>query len=202
MWKPEIAYAVHQCARFCKNPKLSHERAVHRIVRYLTTTQDKGLIFKPDKSKGIVCHVDADFAGNWNLCECDNPASVLSRTGFIITYAKCPLVWTSRLQSEILLSTCESEYIALSQAMKEIIHLVNIPGEIKKHFKVIEDLPEIHCKLFEDNKSAFVLAKAPQMNPRTKYISLKYHHFRSYVSNKLVTILPISTEEQTADIFY
>lgn len=199
--RPEIAYAVHQCARFCNAPKLSHERAVHRIVRYLTTTRDKGMIFKPDKDKGIICHVDADFAGNWNLVEGDNPASVLSRTGFVITYANCPLIWASKLQTEIALSTTEAEYIALSQAMKEIIPLINILGEIKRHYKVIDDLPEIHCQLFEDNKSALALAKAPQMNPRTKYISLKYHHFRSYVSNKLVTILPISTEEQTADIF-
>ena len=199
--KPELAYAVHQCARFCENPRLSHERAVHKIVRYLTTTKDKGIIFKPDKTKGIVCHVDADFAANWNLVEGDNPASVLSRTGFVITYAGCPLIWASRLQTEIALSTTEAEYIALSQAMKEIIPLINILGEVKRYFKVIDDLPEIHCKLFEDNKSALALAKAPQMNPRTKYISLKYHHFRSYVSNKLVTILPISTEEQTADIF-
>ena len=60
--RPETAYAVHQCARFCKKPKLLHERAVHKIVRYLTTTRDKGLIFNPDKSKGIIFHVDADFA--------------------------------------------------------------------------------------------------------------------------------------------
>ena len=29
---PELAFAVHQCARFCENPKLSHERAVKKIV--------------------------------------------------------------------------------------------------------------------------------------------------------------------------
>ena len=36
---PELAYAVHQCARFCNNPKLSHERAVKRIVQYLLSTK-------------------------------------------------------------------------------------------------------------------------------------------------------------------
>ena len=192
---------MHQCARFCDNPKLSHERAVHHIVRYLTTTKDKGLVFKLDKTKGIICHVDADFAGNWNLVEGDNPASFLSRAGFIITDGGCPLIWASRLQSEISLSTTEAEYIALSTAMKEIIPLINRLGEVKRNFKVIDNLPEIHCKLFEDNKSELALAKAPKMNPRTKYISLKYHHFILYVSNKLVTILPIATDEQTADIF-
>ena len=43
--RPEIVFAVHQCARFCENPKLSHERAVHQIVQYLSGTKDKGLNF-------------------------------------------------------------------------------------------------------------------------------------------------------------
>ena len=115
--RPEIAYAVHQCARFCENPRLSHERAVHRIGRYLLGTNERGIVFVPDKSAGIVCHVDADFAGNWNSAEGNNPASVLSRTGFMIMYANCPLYWQSKLQSEIALSTTEAEYIALSQAL-------------------------------------------------------------------------------------
>ncbi len=32
--RPEIAYAVHQCARFCSSPKQSHAEAVKRIGRY------------------------------------------------------------------------------------------------------------------------------------------------------------------------
>ena len=47
--RPEIAFVVHQCARFCEKPMLSHERDVHRIVRYLAGTKDKGIIFTPDK---------------------------------------------------------------------------------------------------------------------------------------------------------
>ena len=33
--RPEIAYAVHQCTRFCANPKKSHAEAVKQIGRYL-----------------------------------------------------------------------------------------------------------------------------------------------------------------------
>ena len=61
--RPDLAVAVHQAARFCIDPKLSHERAVIRIGKYLIGTADKGIIFKPDKSKGLECFVDADFAG-------------------------------------------------------------------------------------------------------------------------------------------
>ena len=41
--RPDIAYAVHQCARFSTDPKQSHELAVCRIVRYLGS-QNEGLI--------------------------------------------------------------------------------------------------------------------------------------------------------------
>ena len=61
--RPDISMAVHQCARFSIDPKLSHERAVKRIGRYLLGTQSKGLLFKPNLKKGVVCYVDADFAG-------------------------------------------------------------------------------------------------------------------------------------------
>lgn len=67
----------------------------------------------------------------WNLVEGDNPASALSCTSFVITYVNCPLIWTGKLWSEIALSTTEVQHIALSQAMKEIISLINIIGEVK-----------------------------------------------------------------------
>ncbi len=64
--RPDIQFAGHQCARFCESPKMSHEKAVKRIVRYLKSTMDKGLLMTVDKSKGIECFVDADFAGAFN----------------------------------------------------------------------------------------------------------------------------------------
>ena len=90
--RAELAFAVHQCARFCENPRLSHEKAVHKIVRYLKSTKNMGMIFKPDVSKGIECYVDADFAGDWNSMDASNPANVLSRTDYVIMYCRCTLV--------------------------------------------------------------------------------------------------------------
>ena len=83
---PELSFAVHQCARFCNDPKKCHEQAVKRILRYLintTRTGDQGIIFRPDKTKSIDCYVDASFAGEWNTAWHDEPSSVMSRTGYI-----------------------------------------------------------------------------------------------------------------------
>ena len=42
--RPDIQFAVHQCARYTHSPKKSHTQAVKRIIRYLLGTRDKGLI--------------------------------------------------------------------------------------------------------------------------------------------------------------
>jgi len=119
--RPEIMMAVHQTARFSVNPMRSHELAVMRIRRYLCDNCERGITYKVDRSKGIEVYVDADFAGGWSCADSDNADNVLSRTGFVICYANCPLIWWSKLLTEIALSSAEAEYIAMSHALREVI---------------------------------------------------------------------------------
>jgi hypothetical protein len=119
--RPDISFAAHQCARFSSNPLRSHELAVKRIVCYLKGTKDKGFILRPDNSTTIYCYVDADFAGAWTLNTSVDPKSVHSRSGYVITYASCPILWSSKLQTEIALSTTEAEYLTLSQSLQDLI---------------------------------------------------------------------------------
>jgi hypothetical protein len=199
--RPDIAFAVHQAARFSANPKLIHEQAVKRIVRYLKGTQDKGIIMNPDTSRGIECFVDASFAGDWERSRSDDPTTVMSRTGFVILYMGCPMVWVSKMQIEIALSTTESEYIALSQAMRDVIPFVNLTDEIGTLYSKRHPKPKVICKLFEDNNGALALANEYKYRPRTKHIALKWHHFRSFVKSGKIEILPIDTKEQLGDQF-
>ena len=90
--RPDLSFATHQCARFNTCPKLSHEKAVKKIARYLLETADKGIIFRPDLSCGLECYVDAAFASGWKDNDRDLPESVLSRTRFVILYAGCPIL--------------------------------------------------------------------------------------------------------------
>jgi hypothetical protein len=80
------------------------------------------MIVKPTNTLQLDCYVDADFAG---LYKCDpdgaSPTSAKSRLGFIILLGGVPLVWRSQRQSEISLSTLESEYSSLSQAMHTLL---------------------------------------------------------------------------------
>ena len=77
--RPDISMATHQYVRFNSCPKLCHERAVKRVCKYLIDTNDKGIIFQLDPTKGLEYHVYADFAGGWASGEHSNPETVLSQ---------------------------------------------------------------------------------------------------------------------------
>ena len=97
-----------------------------QLGRYLLNTRKCGIIYKPGKTIGLECYVDADFAGVWLQADSDNAENVLSQTGYVIMYANCPIYWVSRLQTEIALSTAEAKYIALLQALCDVIPLITL----------------------------------------------------------------------------
>lgn len=199
--RPDIAFAVHQCARFTHAPKQSHAKAIKRIIRYLKGTADRGLIMRPTKELKIDCFVDADFAGLWGVEDPDDPISVKSRTGYILTLGNCPLLWVSKLQSEISLSTMESEYVALSTAMRDVLPMRRLVIAVAKAITGEDQVESIaHSDVFEDNNGALTLATIPRMTPRSKHYGTKYHFFRQHVQNGELKIHKIDTKEQLADI--
>ena len=219
--RPDIAYAVHQTARFSHAPRQSHATAVKRILRYLKSTSDKGMIMTPTTEVRVDCYVDSDFAGNFAVEHSQDPVSVKSRTGYIIMYRGSPLLWVSKMQTQVALSTMEAEYVALSQSMRDLIPIRQILQEIMK--TVFAITPTIvyrsHSKAFvevepgsmpstieqstvyEDNHACLKFARMAQLSPRTKHIGIPYHWFRSKVESLDIRIEPIATNNQLADQF-
>ena len=159
-----------------------------------------------DKSKGLEVYVDADFAGAWNTADSENADNVLSRTGFVICYANCPIIWCSKLQTEIALSTAEAKYIALSHALREAIPIQNLSKEINCVFPLFIPTPDFCLTVHEDNMSAITMAESIKFTPRTKHIAIKYHHFRSRVKCSYnptgdIRIKYLESKKQLADIF-
>ena len=199
--RSDIAYATHQCARFCSDPRKEHGEAAKWLGRYLLGTRQKGMTFKPDQSAGLEVFADADFAGNWDQNEPHNDRDTArSRHGYIIRYKGCPVVWKSQLQTEIALSSTESEYTGLSYALREAIPLMEILKEMKTHgIDIADTRAKLHCKVFEDNSGALEMARVHKFRPRTKHLNVKLHHFRSYVERGDITIHAIPTTEQLSD---
>ena len=95
-------------------------------------TKNKGMILQPNKSS-MELWCDADFCGNWNPETAGiDKATGKSRTGYIITYAGCPLKWASKLQMETALSTTQAEFVALSEGLCTAIPIMIQIDELKK----------------------------------------------------------------------
>jgi hypothetical protein len=160
-----------QCARFCESPTVTHTKAVHHIVRFLAGMRDKGINLLP-KDISFECYADADFCGLWNWDMADHdPSTAKSQLGYLLTYAACPIVWCSKLTGPFCLSTTEAEYMALSEALHQVILIMDLLEEMKVRGTIsLSQTPTVYCKAFEDNSGALEMACMPRMRSRTKHI--------------------------------
>lgn len=112
---------------------------------------------KPSHSKNLDCFVHEDFASTWTSVTSANPSSVKSRTGYVITFASWPILWSSKLQSEVALSTTEAEHIALSQSTRDLLPMLKLLLELSKATMLIVGSVIAHSTIFEDNKGCVEL---------------------------------------------
>lgn len=124
--RPDIAHAVGVVSRFLENPGKEHWEAVYWILRYLRGTTRDCLCLKGSDSilKG---YIDADMAG-----DLDNRKST---TGYLFTFSRGDISWQSKLQKCVTLSTTEAEYIAATEAGKEMVWLKLFLQELGLHQK-------------------------------------------------------------------
>jgi hypothetical protein len=146
--------------------------------------------------------VDSDFAGFFAVEDGFKPICAKSRTGYVIKYCDVPILWVSKIQTQIELSTMEAEYIALSQSMRDLIPIREILKEIMlevlnekfkpectTHSKACVDatpspnetIPQ--SEVFEDNSACTKFAQMTIFSPRTTYLAVPLHWWRSKVIN-------------------
>ena len=92
--------------------KKEHWVAVKRIFRYLHGTSKICLYFG-DAKPVLAGYTDADMAGDVD--------SRKSTSGYLITFAGGAVSWQSKLQKCVALSTTKAEFIAATEACKELL---------------------------------------------------------------------------------
>ena len=199
--RPDLAFAVNQCARFVHSPKKSHGTAIKTIVRYLVRTRHMGMNIRPNGTLALDCYVDADYCGLFKVENSDDPTCAKSRTGYIIMVGGCPLTWTSRLQTEVALSTGEAEFVSLSTSLRELLPLKSLVKEMSLAMgREDEYETRTHSNVWEDNNAALQLAQTGKFTLRNRYYAAKYHWFASHVGTS-IEVKRISTADQLGDLF-
>jgi len=117
-----------------------------------------------------------------------------SHTGSLIIFNGGPIVWQSKRQSTVALSSAEAEYMALTETLKLCMYVMMISNFMKI------DLP-LPFPILCDSQSAIQMARNPVSSQRTRHINIRYHYIREQVILGNITIVYLQTDEMLADIF-
>ncbi|XP_003375210.1 copia protein [Trichinella spiralis] len=102
------------------------------------------------------------------------------------------VLWHSQKQRSVALSTTEAEYVAASEAAKDMMWLMTLFAEVTE----VKQKPI----LFVDNMGAVKLSKNPEFHKRSKHIDVRFHFVREKYNEGKIDIQHIDSENQKADI--
>ena len=186
--RPDMFYGTMQLAKFNSNPGEKHVKASKMMLRYLAGTLDEGIKFTKDPEfKGefkIEAYVDSDWAGD--------PDTRRSTCGYIIHVNGCPVGWKSKTMKTIALSSCEAEFMALTEVCREVMWMCRFFDEIGLKYS----MPEV----YSDSSSALNWAEDPIQHQRNKHVEIKYYYVRDMVAKGNVKTFKISSANNVSDI--
>lgn len=121
--RPDITHAVSIVSRYMENSKIVHVNAVKRIFKYLNETINFGITYSSTMwTPKLIGYSDADHAGDLDTRR--------STSGYIFRLNDNLLSWCSERQKSVSISTMEAEYMAASEAVRELIWLVRLLNEL------------------------------------------------------------------------
>ncbi|CAI7907330.1 unnamed protein product [Closterium sp. NIES-54] len=162
-------------------------------VQYSASAQVKQKGVEVLKEKGerlgegklfLTCFTDATWAS-----EKDDSSSV---GGYICVVGGGPVSWMSKKQTQMALSSVESEYMAMFHGVKEVIWLRILLEEIGQE-------QQVATPLFSDSKGALGMARNAVLHGLNKHMRIKWHWLRKEVNRGTVNPIYIKTYQQPAD---
>jgi hypothetical protein len=184
--RPNICYAVSALSQFMSDPRHVHWVAAKHVLKYLRGTVGYGLRYTSVRGVRLFGYIDSDWAGS--------AVDRKSTSGYCFSMGSTMISWSSRMQSSVALSTVEAEYIATSDASKEVIWLRKLLAGL---FGDVLETTIIHC----DNQRCVKLSENPIYHDRSKHIEMRYHYLRDMVQKGAIRLQYIPTDEQIADVF-
>jgi hypothetical protein len=186
--RPDLAHAVGMLARRMSSPRVCDVVAAKRVLRYLKGARTLGILYRFETDAdfpGLMCHCDADWAGDVE--------GRRSTSGFVVKYNGAAISWSSQLQAVVACSSCESEYISCSEAGREVSYL----RELASFVNSAQPGP---THIYTDNQGALSLIETGTAHKRTKHISVKAHWIRAAQENGTIKVMKVHTDDNFSDI--
>ena len=164
-------------------PTEEHLQCAQRVLRYISGTKDRGLLYRSGTAAQLVDYTEADWAGN--------AGDRRSTSAFTFSLGSVAIAWSSKKQLTVALSSTEAEYRGVVVATCEAIWLKRLLKDL--HVEVSDP-----TTIYYDNLNNIRLAKNPVFHARTE---MHYHFVCERVLSGEVELINVLTDRQNADIF-
>ncbi|CAI7878849.1 unnamed protein product [Closterium sp. NIES-53] len=186
--RPGLAYPLSLVARYVApgRHRKVHWDAVKRVLRYLCSTSDMGLVLGGRGPVVLTGHVDASWV--------DDSATQRLSQGYTFSLRSGSVSWWSTHSSSVLGSSCEAEIHAGAMAAQELHWLTYLLTDLGEQ-------PRLPPVLYVDNKAMIALCQEHRLEHRTKHIALRYFLARELQQRGQLRLTYVATRANTADIF-
>nr|GEW91521.1 hypothetical protein [Tanacetum cinerariifolium] len=188
--RPDVAFAHNITSQFQQNSGEAHWTAVKNILKYLRNTKDRFLVYggDPEAELRVNYYCDAGF-------ETDR-VDTKSQTGYVFILSGGAVVWKSSKQSTTAQHAIEAEYMAESEAAKEVVWIRKFIDELG--VVLSNDYPiKINC----DNSAAIIMVKESGIQKGARHFKRKYHFVRECIETKKINIVKVHTYDNLANSF-
>ena len=144
------------------------------------------LCYQGKKDLRLIGYSDTDWGG-----DIDQSKSI---SGYVFLLNDNTILWSSKKQSYVALSTMEAEYVACSAATQDLVWL----RSFLQHLEIVKTTLE-PVTIFCDNTATLAMAKDPKYHGKTKHIKKRYHYIRDVIIEKDVVLKYISTSNMVVD---
>jgi len=189
--RPDIANAVRMLSKYQNDFTATHVVLAKRVLRYLKDTRLLGLRYRPstpDEENVLTGYCDASYA--------DNIESSRSTTGFVHFLNGAPVMWQSKCQKTVARSSCEAEYMAMSDATNEIVYIRQLLADMMLPTPWSLDA----TTLYVDNKSAIFIGNMTAPTKLSRHIAVRFHNVQQEVKAGVIQLIHIPSARQFADM--
>ena len=186
--RPDLCYTVTKLSQHLASPTYAHLNLAKHVLKYLKGTINQGIVYyKTDELITVIGYSDSDWGSSSDRKSITGYCFKLSDHSSIIS-------WKSKKQPTVALSTCEAEYMALTNAIQEGLFLKQLLADML-------DNNMYPISINVDNKGTIDLAKNPVLHQRSKHIDIKYHFIRHHIQNGQVNVIYIPSKDNISDAF-
>ncbi|KAJ1598267.1 hypothetical protein NDA14_002687 [Ustilago hordei] len=184
--RPDLSLTMGVLARHMREPSQEHYQAAQRVLCYLESTRQVGLVYRASESQEpLVAHSDANWASDATIQRRSTSGSVA------LVYGN-PVAWKSVTQKCMSLSTVEAEFIAATEATCEVLFL----KQLLRSIGIATGTPTV----YSDNTGCIQVSKDPAQHWKLKHIDTKYHFVCNNVQEGRVQIKYVDTTRNLADV--